>query len=660
MKKLHILFVVLLLCIGTQQQTFSQGVPCETLPQHTASAINDFANTIDDSVQAVLEQSIRDYEDSTSIAIVVATVATMDGADPVDYSVSLFNCWGIGNKDSKRGILLVIAINDRHMEIRTGYGIEPFLTDAHAKRIINTEMVPEFKKGNYTTGIQKGVEAIFEKLGRMSWEDRDKAFLEEAAAQERERIKTNDTLMQIVFYILGIIILLLLGQYLRRLVVNLRLKKKNRSAIAREKKDIQSAYELMDQSTGVFKEKPTWAKNEALGHVSAMRHSIEEASALLLEAEKSNRGETVRDAEILISEAGLLINKAHESFLTLAGKLQEKIKKITDAVPARLKNAQFDVEANIKKLLSYTEKGYTFERAMTEQTDYRTLLTQLSQKSLNPEFSLQCYTESEAIQTKSDAVMERIESVVAMKEHIDATVSSVSKSAREIVHQKDAFLEIVAQCKKQYPSSVWRESENKVLELSALLDARVVEKTLSTIELLNGFSEQKFHLASEEYSKVVTSIDSLEATYREIKSICTTQESAKGTFESGCKEAESVIGDALQIIKDSDVSSSTKNSAKALNKKLEEITVDTQKTLVDWVAVMVGVNTLIEDARSLIVEAENEIHEAKLQRKVKAERAAAAAVVYQSTFSTYDSSSNDSFGGFGGGDTGGGGAGGSW
>ena len=77
-----------------------------------------------------------------------------------DYANKLFRAWGIGNKKTNNGILILAAIDDRKIWIEVGYGLEGTITDALSSRIINTIITPEFKQGNFSEGIEKGTAAI--------------------------------------------------------------------------------------------------------------------------------------------------------------------------------------------------------------------------------------------------------------------------------------------------------------------------------------------------------------------------------------------------------------------------------------------------------------------------------------------------------------------
>src|SRR6185437_11437725 len=73
-----------------------------------------------------------------------------------------FKQWGIGQKDQKNGILLLVAIQDRKARIEVGYGLEPILPDALAGRILNGQLFPAFKQQRYADGLTAAVNRIIE------------------------------------------------------------------------------------------------------------------------------------------------------------------------------------------------------------------------------------------------------------------------------------------------------------------------------------------------------------------------------------------------------------------------------------------------------------------------------------------------------------------
>ncbi|MGJ1206216.1 TPM domain-containing protein [Sphingobacterium lactis] len=149
-----IFFTILLAFVG-QFQLFAQDFP--PVPN---ALVTDYTNTLSSGQKAELEQKLLRFEDSTSIQIAVVVMTSTGDYDVADYGDRLAAKWGIGNKKFNNGILFLVALGDRAMTIRTGYGLEGAVPDAIAYRIIENEVKPAFRQGDYFTGINRGTDAI--------------------------------------------------------------------------------------------------------------------------------------------------------------------------------------------------------------------------------------------------------------------------------------------------------------------------------------------------------------------------------------------------------------------------------------------------------------------------------------------------------------------
>ena len=107
-----------------------------------------------------LSGALASAEQNTSNQVVVVTLTDLQGYDIADYGYQLGRHWGIGSKDNDNGVLLIVAPNDRKVRIEVGYGLEGALTDALSSIIIQQEILPAFRQGQFYGGIQAGVTAI--------------------------------------------------------------------------------------------------------------------------------------------------------------------------------------------------------------------------------------------------------------------------------------------------------------------------------------------------------------------------------------------------------------------------------------------------------------------------------------------------------------------
>jgi uncharacterized protein len=132
----------------------------QTFPEKPNRLVNDYTNTLSQTEIGQLEQKLVAFDDSTSTQIAVVLIKSLDGYDVADYAVRLAETWGIGGSKNNNGVLLLASIGDRKVTIQTGYGVEGALPDAIARRIIENEIKPNFRTGNYFGGLEQGTSAI--------------------------------------------------------------------------------------------------------------------------------------------------------------------------------------------------------------------------------------------------------------------------------------------------------------------------------------------------------------------------------------------------------------------------------------------------------------------------------------------------------------------
>ncbi len=110
-------------------------------------------NTIDSLSQALKTE--------TGVELYTKVVDTIDHADINTYASDLFNQMGLGSSNRNDGILFLVALRDRQCVIRTGSGIEKTLTNDDCNRIIQTDIIPYMKVGEFNDGIVGGVRGIY-------------------------------------------------------------------------------------------------------------------------------------------------------------------------------------------------------------------------------------------------------------------------------------------------------------------------------------------------------------------------------------------------------------------------------------------------------------------------------------------------------------------
>jgi uncharacterized protein len=128
------------------------------------TAVYDYIGLLSESDANSLKQKLINYADTTSTQIVVVIISSTKGEDISFLGAKWGQKWGIGQADEDNGILILLAKDDRTVDINTGYGIEYRITDRMAEQVINRYMIPEFKKGNYYSGLEKATDVMIQML----------------------------------------------------------------------------------------------------------------------------------------------------------------------------------------------------------------------------------------------------------------------------------------------------------------------------------------------------------------------------------------------------------------------------------------------------------------------------------------------------------------
>ncbi|HZE27731.1 MAG TPA: TPM domain-containing protein [Terriglobales bacterium] len=114
--------------------------------------VNDFAGVLSPSTIAQLKEMCRQVLDKAQASVVVVTVKSTDGAEIFNYAVDLYQSWGIGQKGKDRGVLILLAVQDRRYYINVGYGLEAILPDGKVGGF-GREAVPYLKRGDYDGAV---------------------------------------------------------------------------------------------------------------------------------------------------------------------------------------------------------------------------------------------------------------------------------------------------------------------------------------------------------------------------------------------------------------------------------------------------------------------------------------------------------------------------
>lgn len=149
-----IFFAAFILC------TVCSAYAAEIVFPKLSGHVVDEAHVIDANTKERLERALAAYERKTSNQMVVVTLPSLQGQEIEEYGYKLGRHWQLGVKQRNNGALLIVVPSERKLRIEVGYGLEPVLTDAHTRLIIERIIVPRFRNNDITGGIILGVEAM--------------------------------------------------------------------------------------------------------------------------------------------------------------------------------------------------------------------------------------------------------------------------------------------------------------------------------------------------------------------------------------------------------------------------------------------------------------------------------------------------------------------
>lgn len=169
-----------------------------TFPVLTGRVVDD-AQLLGPDVEEQLTADLKALEDKSSDQVVVVTLPSLQNYTIEEFGYQLGRHWGIGTKEKDNGVLLIVAPNEHKVRIEVGRGLEPILTDALSKIIIENAILPRFRTGDYAGGIKDGVRDIVLVLTG------DAAEVEERAKARHDADQPAIDWLMVIFWVLIIL-----------------------------------------------------------------------------------------------------------------------------------------------------------------------------------------------------------------------------------------------------------------------------------------------------------------------------------------------------------------------------------------------------------------------------------------------------------------------
>ena len=121
--------------------------------------VNDFADCINESDEQKMQSMAEELYKKTGAQVVCVTVNSLDGKEVRDYALGLGREWGIGSKNND-GVLLLLSVEERQIDIEVGYGLEGALPDGKTGRILDNYAIPYLKSDDFSMGLREAFSAL--------------------------------------------------------------------------------------------------------------------------------------------------------------------------------------------------------------------------------------------------------------------------------------------------------------------------------------------------------------------------------------------------------------------------------------------------------------------------------------------------------------------
>jgi uncharacterized protein len=562
--------------------------------------VNDYTGLLTTEQVNSLNNKIANFEKKTDIELTFAIVPTLEDRDIESYANELFKKWGVGKKDRNNGLLVVIAPNERKWRVEVGYGLEAYLTDYQSQELAEGNFKPNFRAGDYFSGIDGFVDATTKHLGSSTWEDRMAYKAKQEKADHEAWVNFWWNFLYVVLSIIGLIIIVVA-------FVKFKAKIELEKAFKAKKEDKCNAYE---EKVNIINKK---LKDYGLNGIVIDKS--------LLSAIANSKDEDELSTNFNLCSNSL---KPHVELVNTISELTSNLSELS-----KVHNSLNRKEKNIN--LSETKKSDFILNPHSTIDSLKSTLSQVKR-------SISSYND------KSDRIDEFNSLIAVGVFTVDEFADWVLKSSKQFEG-------------KQYTtdSSTMSSYLNKLKQ--AALQFNSVDKSFDNLDnIKNSYSTYKF-IQDDFYSY----LSKVSEKNRQHESMLNTLRSSKSTLDnhssklnryltngdvsSSTKNAiRSFISGMIAFKVTSDVLNSF-NGFTSLTSQAEKLANKAQ-------------SDIDEEERKRRRKKQEEEEEEDRRR-----RAAYSAASSYSSYSSSSSSSSDSgssFGGFGGGDSGGGGSSGDW
>ena len=134
------------------------------IPPPPTTFVTDKASILDENSAHLLNEKLAAFEQRSGAQFIIYIFPTLDDEVLEDFTIRCAERWKVGNKKYDNGLILFVFVKERKLRIEVGYGLEPTITDAFSRRVIEEYIAPHFRQSDYAGGLNAAADALIAKI----------------------------------------------------------------------------------------------------------------------------------------------------------------------------------------------------------------------------------------------------------------------------------------------------------------------------------------------------------------------------------------------------------------------------------------------------------------------------------------------------------------
>ena len=122
--------------------------------------VTDKAGILNENDAHALNEKLSAFEQRTGAQFIIYIFPTLGNEALEDFTIKCAERWKVGNKKYDNGLILFVFVQERKIRIEVGYGLEPTITDAFSRRVIDQYLAPHFRQNDYIGGLNAAADAV--------------------------------------------------------------------------------------------------------------------------------------------------------------------------------------------------------------------------------------------------------------------------------------------------------------------------------------------------------------------------------------------------------------------------------------------------------------------------------------------------------------------